>query len=325
MVRGNAPSWPRELTVPSERRFVDNRTYFRRGGQIGVETKRGCGRKCIYCADPLAKGASFRLRDPAQVADEVQALLHQGVDVLHICDAEFNLPLRHAEHVCDALIRRHLGQRVRWYAYLAVMPFSRDLARRMKQAGCVGINFTSDSTHADMLRTYGQPHRHDDLATAVNLCREHEITVMLDLLLGGPGETPATLSETIEGVKRISPDCAGAALGIRVYPGTPLAAMLPAEGAMESNPSIVRHYHGPIDLLQPTFYISHALGPHPARLVRQMIGDDHRFFPPEMENTGGGAGQSGDHNYNENRALIEAIDAGARGAYWDILRKTGRA
>ena len=324
-LRSNAPSWPHALTVPVEREFVDNRTYFRRGGQIGLETKRGCRRKCIYCADPLAKGNSFRLRDPAHVADEVQALLNQGVDVLHICDAEFNLPPRHAEQMCDEFIRRGLGRRVRWYAYLAVLPFSDELARRMRQAGCVGINFTSDSTHAGMLQTYGQPHRRADLAKAVRRCREHDMAVMLDLLLGGPGETPQTVSETIAGVQQIDPDCAGAALGIRVYPGTPMAAAVQAEGPAATNPNILRHYDGPIDFLQPTFYISHALGPAPARLVRQMIGDDLRFFPPTTEDTSGSPGPSGDHNYNENQALIDAIDAGARGAYWDILRRVGHA
>lgn len=205
-LRANPPAWPREISLSTRRDFVDNTTYFRRGGQIGVETKRGCHRQCIYCADPLAKGKSNRLRDPDEVADEVASLLDQGVDVLHLCDAEFNLPVRHAMDVCDALIRRRLGDRVRWYAYLAVLPFPEDLARRMRQAGCVGINFTSDSAHAGMLATYGHQHRYEDLASAVRLCREHGMAVMFDMLLGGPGETPETVAETIGAFKRIDPD-----------------------------------------------------------------------------------------------------------------------
>jgi radical SAM superfamily enzyme YgiQ (UPF0313 family) len=238
-----------------------------------------------------------------------------------MCDSEFNLPAVHAQQVCGELIRRGLGQRVRWYAYLAVLPFSRQLAQQMRRAGCVGINFTGDSAHAAMLRAYGHPHRREDLANAVRWCRESEIAVMFDLLLGGPGETPETVSETIDTVKRIDPDCAGAAVGIRVYPGTPMAALLPTEGPLATNPNIRRHYSGPVDLLQPTFYISRALGSHPAQLVRQLIADDPRFFPPELEDQSGPAPRSGDHNYNDNQVLIQAIRAGARGAYWDILRR----
>jgi radical SAM superfamily enzyme YgiQ (UPF0313 family) len=320
-LRVNPPAWPRQLQIPTGRHGVDNETYFRRGGQIGVETKRGCARQCSYCADPLAKGRAHRLRDPAEVAQEVASLADRGLDVLHLCDAEFNLPPEHALAVCDALIARRLGERVRWYAYLAVVPFPDELAGRMRRAGCVGINFTSDSTHPQMLATYRQPHRREDLSQAVSRCRAHGIAVMLDLLLGGPGETPATVAETVADMKSMSPDCVGAALGIRIYPGTRMEMPVAEEAPLASNPGICRHYEGPIDLLRPTFYISPALGGRPARLIRDLIGDDPRFFPPEEEIGGGEAAAAGDHNYNANRALMDAIAAGARGAYWDILRK----
>ncbi|MCY2993355.1 MAG: radical SAM protein [Planctomycetota bacterium] len=316
----NPPAWPQDLRVPTGRDCVDNRFYFARGGQVGLETKRGCRRQCTYCVDPLAKGRSYRLRSPVEVADEVQALRSQGINVLHLCDAEFNLPPEHAAAVCDELIRRHLGEVVRWYAYLAVLPFPEDLADRMQRAGCVGINFTSDSSHPAMLRTYGQSHDKEDLARVVRLCRQRRIAVMLDMLLGGPGETPETVARTIADFKQVDPDCAGAALGLRIYPGTPIAECVSAEEPWETNPSIRRHYAGPVDLLQPTFYVSAALGDHPARFVRDLIAGDPRFFPPQDEVPVATA-DSGDHNYNDNRALVEAIAAGARGAYWDILRR----
>jgi hypothetical protein len=65
------------------------------------------------------------------------------------------------------------------------------------------------------------------------------------------------------------------------------------------------------------------LGRQPARLVRELIGGDERFFAPVDEEPAPqpSAGPSTDHNYNDNRPLVEAIAAGARGAYWDILRK----
>jgi hypothetical protein len=32
---------------------VDNAAYFRLGGQMGLETKRGCPSRCVFCADVL--------------------------------------------------------------------------------------------------------------------------------------------------------------------------------------------------------------------------------------------------------------------------------
>ncbi len=316
-IRANAPNWPRSLTLPTSRVFLDNRAYFQKGGQAGLETKRGCDQSCVYCADPLAKGPMVRLRDPAEVADEAQALLSQGVDVLHLCDAEFNIPVTHARAVCDEFVRRRLGGHMRWYAYLAVTPFDAELAAAMARAGCVGINFTGDSGCQKMLTAYRKRHRPQDIATAVRLCKEHGITVMIDLLLGGPGETPRTAAESIAFLKQAEPDCVGAPLGLRVYPGTPVARLLAEQGPMEANPGIVRRYDGPVDLLQPTFYVSPQLGSRPAALIADLIAGDERFFTPQDAD----AQVSTDHNYNDHAPLLKAISAGARGAYWDILRK----
>jgi len=321
-VLSNPPAWPEHLALPTARDNVDNLAYFHSGGQGAVETKRGCDRRCIYCADPLAKGPRVRRRDPREVADETATLLAQGVDVLHLADAEFNVPREHAMAVCEELIRRGLGERVRWYAYLAVQPFDAALADAMKRAGCAGINFTADAAAEAMLETYRQPHRRDDLATAVRLCRERGMAVMLDLLLGGPGETPETAADTIGFVKRIDPDCAGAALGIRIYPGTAMHERVLAEGPPEANPNLRRRYDGPADFLRPNFYVARTLGERPAGLVRELIGGDPRFFEPAEEPAPGVAGaDAGSYNYSDNTPLVRAIRAGARGAFWDILRR----
>jgi len=321
--RVGEPAWPDPPDVPTRRDIVDNCSYFARGGQIGFETKRGCNRHCTYCADPLAKGRRLRLRDPRQVADEVQALADRGIDVLHTCDAEFNLPYEHAMAVCRALEKRRLGDHVRWYAYLAVLPFDAELAAAMRRAGCVGIDFTSDSAAPAMLRAYRQRHGPADLQRAVRLCRENGIRVMLDLLLGGPGETPQTVAESIAFLKRIDPDCVGAACGLRLYPGTEVTTALSRQGSLDDLPGLRRRYTGPVDLLEPTFYISPALGEDPAALIRDHIAGDQRFFPPmsEAPTETTDARTPDDHNYNANAELVEAIAAGARGAYWDILSR----
>ena len=262
----------------------------------------------------------MRPRGAAEVADEVESLLGQGVDVLHLADSEFNVPGEHARDVCEEFVRRRLGDRVRWYAYLSPTPFDAALADVMRRAGCVGINFTGDAAAEAMLRVYRQPHRREDLAKAVGACRASDIAVMIDLLLGGPGETPETVADTIAFIKQADPDCAGAALGVRVYPGTAMARRLAAEGPVESNPGIRRRYDGPVDFCRPTFYIAPSLGPQPARLVKDLIAGDRRFFEPAEEAAPGGKDDKG-YNYNDNRPLVEAIARGARGAYWDILRR----
>ncbi|MHC4759442.1 MAG: B12-binding domain-containing radical SAM protein [Planctomycetota bacterium] len=320
-IASNDPAWPQQLQLPTERDAIDNLSYFNKGGQCGLETKRGCNRKCIYCADPLAKGCSPRVRQPHEVADEAQSLLDQGVDVLHLCDSEFNIPREHAMAVCDEFIKRGLAERLKWYTYMAVLPFDAELAAAMRKAGCVGIDFTGDAANASMLKTYCQCHDAEHLQQAVQLCKENNIKVMIDLLLGGPGETEDTARQTIDFIKQIDPYCAGAALGIRIYPNTPMEKIVQAEGPMEDNPNIRRKYIGRIDLLQPTYYISQHLGQKPAELIQDLIASDKRFFEPLSEFAKEVIEAGSDYNYNDNRDLEQAIANGARGAYWDILRQ----
>ncbi|NIP27356.1 MAG: radical SAM protein [Phycisphaerae bacterium] len=323
-IYSNWPSWPEPISLSTVRNFIDNRSYFNKGGQCGLETKRGCNRRCIYCADPLAKGTKPRLRDPSEIVEEVQSLLSQGIDVLHFCDSEFNIPRSHALAICEEFNKYSLGKKIRWYTYMSPTPFDPDLARQMARAGCVGIDFTGDSACSAMLKTYQQMHNKDDLASAVRLCRLNNIAVMIDLLLGGPGETPETVRETIDFIKNINPDCAGAALGVRIYPNTAMEKISVREISNGTDSNIHRKYTGPIDLFKPTFYISKALGRHPAQLVRDLIGGDQRFFEPTVETDFRAAdnGDTSNYNYNQNLPLIEAIQKGARGAYWDILRQS---
>jgi radical SAM superfamily enzyme YgiQ (UPF0313 family) len=316
-VRTNKPVWPEPLSLSTSRDTIDNVTYFNRGGQLGIETKRGCGHNCIYCADRISKGTFVRVRKPAEVADETETLLAKGIDVLHICDSEFNVSRNHAYAVCEEFVRRGLGNRLKWYAYMAVVPFDAALAVIMRKAGCVGIDFTGDSGCEVMLKAYHQRHTRQNLADAVRWCKDNGITVMIDLIFGGPGETPASVRESIDFIKQINPDCAGAPLGVRVYPGTDMAIMAAAEGPMETNPNIKRKYTGPVNLFRPTFYISHLLGQNPARLIKDFIAGDKRFFEPIDE----ADAALTDHNYNDNAELVNAIKAGARGAYWHILHK----
>lgn len=291
------------------RSFMDNLRYFNEGGQAGVETKRGCPRGCIYCADPVAKGTKIRLRPPAAVADEFENLLKQGIDHIHVCDSEFNYPEQHAIDVCTELSRRELGNRMRWYTYCSPLPFSSGLAAAMSRAGCAGINFGVDSTHEYMLKVLRRDHRKKDVFNAAGLCKKHGIAVMFDLLLGAPGETYDSIKTTIDDMNLSAPDCIGISLGVRVYPFTPLAEMLRA-------PQYSPGLSGGTAPQDPLFFLEPAIAGNAFDYVETLVAGDPRFFFFNPENP------NQNYNYNANDVLVQAIQNGRRGAYWDILRKS---
>ncbi len=300
-----------DLLGPHKREVVDNRHYFAKGGQIGIETKRGCNRRCIYCVEPLIKGRKVRLRDPEDVVDEMESLLERGINVFHINDSEFNLSLAHPLALCDAIVRRNLAGRIQWYAYGMPRPFPDELAAAMKAAGCVGMNFGVDSASEKMLRILRRTFGPSDIEDAVNAAKRHGLEHILELLFGAPGETRETVRETIEFVKRIDPERVSVTVGLRIFPGTELERMIRSEGLNGSNPNLHGHIDGNGDLLHPVFYLPAALGPDPQKFIAELVGNDRRFF---------GTNDSL-FNYNANDALVEAIAQGERGAYWSILNR----
>jgi radical SAM superfamily enzyme YgiQ (UPF0313 family) len=309
----NHPELPDLLDLPLPRReAVDNPRYFREGGMGSVETKRGCEQHCIYCADPLAKGRRYRLRPPPLVADEIEGLLAQGVDNLHLCDSEFNLPYEHAVGVCEEVIRRGLGERLSWYAYLSPVPFSEELARLMVQAGCRGINFGVDHTDDRILKILGRPFVAAAIKETAAICQRFEIPIMYDLLLGGPEEDKKSLTTAISCMKEINPSRVGISAGVRIYPGTHLANI--AQEDIQKGKANVRGVIN-ADFFSPIFYVSNTLGDDLFPFIASLVKGDERFF------FGGGEEVETNYNYNDNGILTEAIKKGYRGAFWDILRR----
>ncbi|MFH1624463.1 MAG: radical SAM protein [Pseudomonadota bacterium] len=295
---------------PMSRSWVDNCRYFREGGQAGIETKRGCSCRCIYCADPVAKGKEMRIRPPEAVVDELERLLQQGIDHIHTCDSEFNLPEVHAFQVCKEIIRRNLSDRLRWYAYCSPVQFSLDLAELMRRAGCVGINFGVDNGDEEMLKRLRRDFTPEDILSAAHSCKTVGIAVMFDLLLGSPGETKESLTRTIELMRKAAPERVGVAVGVRVYPGTELATLVIQDQLKEG--LVGGHAHS-----APLFFIEPRIAPFAFELLDELTDGDSRFFffdPSRPDRN---------YNYNANQLLVEAIHEGYRGAYWDILRRYG--
>jgi len=312
------PAWqPLDCGLRLRRQWVDYERYFRQGGQGNLETKRGCQGQCVYCADIHSKGRQYRLRPPAAVVDELETLLSMGIDWLHLCDSEFNLPPHHAEAVCEEIISRGLGGRVHWYAYLAPQPFSERLARLLKEAGCVGVDFGLDSGDERMLGNLGRDFTPAQALETARICRQVGMTFMLDLLIGGPGETKKSAATTIRFAQECEPSCVGVALGVRVYPGTKLAQVAAHEGLGAGNPNLRGATEGNPDFVAPVFYLSAALGSveEATAHMTELVGSDQRFF------FGGSQDGDRDYDYDDNALLVQAIAAGARGAYWDILRR----
>jgi hypothetical protein len=165
-------------------------------------------------------------------------------------DSTFNAPPRHAMAVCEAIARRGVAMHLDTSNFTpAAAPD--ELLRLMRRAGFRWLGITAESASDPVLERL---HKGFDAARVHDVAERVEragLGVLWIFLVGGPGETPQTLEETLRfAAWRLERgDAVYLTVGLRIYPGTTLHRIAIDEGTVSpSDP-----------LLAPAFYFSSAL------------------------------------------------------------------
>ena len=218
--------------------WIDLRPYYRMGSGYSIQTKRGCRQRCIYCTyNQSLEGSGIRFRAPVEVVDELEEVLRKHhPPTFDFVDSVFNDPLEHSVEILEEIIRRP------WRAHLTTMgvnPLNLDRAYLdlMWRAGFRSFMITPESASGAMLRNYRKGFGPEDVARAAGRIHETGFATWWYFMVGGPGETNATLQESLDfATRHLASDgrrgstVAHFFLGVRMYPGTQLWEMGLQEG-----------------------------------------------------------------------------------------------
>ncbi|HEX6628078.1 MAG TPA: radical SAM protein [Gemmatimonadaceae bacterium] len=239
------------LPGPQLHRWVDLARYQRHGATIPIQTKRGCVYKCIYCTYRNVEGWGYRTRDPELVADEIAELKSRArVQHFDFVDSTFNSPPGHAIQVCEAIIRRNLGVQLDTTNFTPATA-STELLTAMKAAGFRTLGITAESASDPVLERLEKGFTASKAREVAERVEQHGIRALWIFLVGGPGETPETLEETLEFAdwRLRRGDAVYLTVGLRIYPGTTLHRIAIKEGVVAAGST----------LLDPCFYFSSQL------------------------------------------------------------------
>lgn len=127
-----------------DRNIVPIEPYLGPYNNIGVQTKRGCLLKCVYCTYPFLSGKILRQRSPENVVDEVEHLVNNfNIRNFMFVDSVFNIPKEHAQEICQEVINRGLD--VEWNAYFDPKNVDEDFVLLAKKAGCRHFMLSPDA------------------------------------------------------------------------------------------------------------------------------------------------------------------------------------
>ncbi len=197
---------------------------------IPVQTRRGCPNGCSYCSTARIQGRRIRRRSPRRVVEVVGRLARAGHRRFYFVDNSFNIPERHALDLCAALAA--LDPPVSWRCILYPERVRENLVQAMAAAGCREVSLGFESGSPRILREMNKRFTPPDVRRTAELLAARGIRRVGFLLLGGPGETPETVEESLAFASSLRLDELRITVGIRIYPGTPLARRAVAEGVL---------------------------------------------------------------------------------------------
>lgn len=234
--------------IPDFRRWINVKAYLRNLSTAPIQSKRGCPFECIYCTYALNEGRDYHLYAPNSIVAAIRNLVSAGLRDIEFVDNVFNSPYEHAMAICEELAKAKLDARLQ---SLELNPLFVDdaLLTAMEKAGFVGMGITAENVSDAVLARLRKGFTSQQIHRAAKSIRGHNIPCVWIFMLGGPGETEATVRETLDFAGRHlrSQDIAFFNIGVRIYPGNELEQIARRETALSLSPS---------EMLEPVFYIS---------------------------------------------------------------------
>jgi radical SAM superfamily enzyme YgiQ (UPF0313 family) len=210
-----------------------------------LQSKTGCGFKCIYCAYPALEGSQVRMRQPSEVIEEIKQLMERdNIKQFDFVDNVFNFPVHHAEEICRTIIDARLD--ISWGCFLSPAFITPELVRLLRDAGCTHAELGIDSGSEACLETLKKGFDTQAIRNTVAVCRENRLPFSICLLFGTPGETIDHVKETFSLMEELDIQEGFGLAGIRVLPHT------------RTHEAHCPHLE-PEQLLEPRFYLSQHL------------------------------------------------------------------
>jgi radical SAM superfamily enzyme YgiQ (UPF0313 family) len=216
---------------------------------LPLQTRRGCPLDCSYCSTASIEGRILRRRSPAAAVANLGRWVKSGFSQIFFVDNTFNLPASYAIELCRLISEADLE--IKWRCIFYPGEVSRELVEAMSKAGCQEVSLGFESGCEKILRGMNKHFGVAKIRESNHLLEEFGIRRMGFLLLGGPGETEASVEESLSLADSLNLDSLKITVGIRIYPQTNLARRAADEGCIATSDS----------LLLPRFYLVEDLQP----------------------------------------------------------------
>lgn len=169
-------------------------------------TSRGCPYQCTFC-DRKVFGNLTRGHSPDRVVAEVEEALHRfGAREIRFFDDTFTYDKKRVIEICEQIMKK--GLRFPWTCLTRVGAVSKELLKKMKEAGCWQVLYGLESGDPRVLAALKKGHTIEQNEQAVRWAQEVGLGVRGDFIVGTPVETKESLERTLQFTKCLKLDYA---------------------------------------------------------------------------------------------------------------------
>lgn len=155
----------------------------RPGVRLSMFSSKGCPYRCVFCDVQQKK---FRHISAGRVVDEMEFLLSNGGNSVHIVDDSFNVSRDRVLGICAEIKRR--GLKVEWSAR-GRAEIDGETAKAISEAGCRRLHAGIESLDENVLRWMNKKLDVETISKFCNYCREFGIEILGYFMIGSPVET----------------------------------------------------------------------------------------------------------------------------------------
>lgn len=176
-----------------------------RGRSLPVLTTRGCPYRCTFCSSPSMWTTRYERRDPARVADEIEALVRRyGIRNVDLQDLTALLTKRWLLELCDELRARRLGVTWQMPSGTRCEAIDDEAAARLHEAGCRNVCYAPESGSPEVLRRIAKRVHLDALLDSLRGAVAAGLRTEANLIIGFPHEQEAELWQSARLAARLA-------------------------------------------------------------------------------------------------------------------------
>jgi radical SAM superfamily enzyme YgiQ (UPF0313 family) len=192
-----------------------------------IVTSRGCTAGCTYCIKHVSYQYGVRVRSPEMIMEELWQLNQLGIHNIHMYADLFTIHREQVVELCRLIIKE--GLKIKWTCNSRVDYVDEEMLQLMGQAGCWFISWGIESGNEQILRHAKKGAYPDKVERALRWAKKAGISNWGYFIIGLPGETEATIRQTINFAKKLPLDIALFHVAAP-YPGTPFFFEVVKEG-----------------------------------------------------------------------------------------------